>query len=105
MTFLEKHLIKQINEQLKYKESVLKHNHFYWFDEPVKSKKKVIDRVNRWNLYFKDEVLPGSWYSLDGSVLREIYFKLKFNDFYIYKKLEDGKSYKTRIKKSANKRI
>jgi len=99
MTFIERHLIQKINDQIKQKQSVLKHEHFYWFDEPIKHNKKVIDRINRWNPYYKDEILPSSWYSFSGSVLREIFFKLKNNDFYIYKKLDDGKSYKTRIKK------
>ena len=105
ITFIERHLIERINEQLKQKQAVLKHEHFYWFDEPIKDKRRVIDRVNRYNPYIKDQILPASWYSFDGSTLREIYFKLKSNDFYIYKKLGDGKSYKTRIKKNANKWI
>lgn len=104
-TFIERHLIDKINDQLKQKQAILKHDHFYYFDEPVRNKKKLIDRLNRYNPYFKEEILPSSWYSLDGSTLREIYFKLKNNEFYIYKKMKDGKSYKTRIKKNENKRI
>jgi len=101
MTFIERHLIVKINEQLKQKQAILKHDHFYYFDSPIKDGKKhkrVIDRVNRYNPYIKNEILPISWYALDGSSLRELYMKLKYNQFYIYKKLDDGKSYKTRIK-------
>lgn len=103
-TFIERHLIDKINDQLKQKQAILKHDHFYYFNEPVKNNKKLINRLNRFNPFYKEEILPASWYSLDGSTLREIYFKLKNNEFYIYKKLEDGRSYKTRIK-NENKRV
>ena len=98
INFIKLHLISKIEEQLKEKQAVLKHNNFYYFDEPILYKKKLIDRVNRFNPYFKNEILPSSWYGLDGKVLRDIYLKLKNNQFYIYKLMEDGKSYKTRIK-------
>jgi hypothetical protein len=99
MTFIERHLVSKIYEQLKKKQAILKHDHFFWFDKPINHKKKIIDRVNIWNVYHKNEILPSTFYSLDGKSLREIYFKLKNNDFYIYKKLDDNKSYKMRIKK------
>lgn len=98
MNFITRHLIEKIGEELKRKQATLKHDHFYYFDEPIKDKKKTIDRVNRWNPFVKDEILPTTWYALEGSSLRELYMKLKYNQFYIYKKLDDGKSYKTRIK-------
>jgi hypothetical protein len=98
MNFITRHLIEKINEQIKHKQAVLKHDHFYYFDEPIKDKKKIIDRVNRWNPFVKNEVLPSTWYAMDGTALHELYLKLKNNEFYIYKQLEDGKSYKTRIK-------
>ena len=99
MNFITRHLIEKINEQIRQKQATLKHDHFYYFDEPIKDKKRVIDRVNRWNPFVKNEVLPSSWYSLEGGSLMDAYKKLKNNDFYIYKNLDDGKSYKTRIKK------
>jgi hypothetical protein len=99
MNFISKHLIEKIYEEIKRKQAVLKHEHFYYFDEPIIDSKRRIDRINRWNPYVKNEVLPISWYSLDGGSLMEAYMKLKNNDFYIYKSLDDGKSYKTRIKK------
>lgn len=105
MTFIERHLINKISDQIKEKQAVLKHQHFYFFDKPVKNKNKLIDRIDRVSPYCKDEILPSSWYWLDGSSLMEIFFKLKNNEFYIYKKLEDGKTYKTRVKKNEIKRI
>ena len=101
MNFITRHLIDKIEEELKKKQAVLKHDHFYYFDEPIKDGKKhirYIDRINRSYPFVKDEILPITWYALDGSSLRELYMKLKYNQFYIYKKLDDGKSYKTRIK-------
>lgn len=98
MNFITRHLIDKIGEQLRLKQATLKHEHFYYFDEPIKDGKRIIDRVNRSYPFVKEEILPITWYALDGSSLREIYMKLKYNQFYTYKKLEDGKSYKTRIK-------
>lgn len=97
MNFITKHLIEKINEQIKQKQATLKHEHFYYFDEPIKDRKRFIDRINRWNPYIKNEVLPSTWYAMNGNALHELYSKLKKNQFYIYKKL-DGKSHKIRIK-------
>lgn len=98
MNFITRHLIEKINEQIKQKQAILKHDHFYYFDEPIKDGKRIINRVNRWNPFVKDEVLPSTWYAMNGTSLHELYFKLKNNEFYIYKDL-DGKSHKMRIKK------
>ncbi len=104
MNFIKTHLIKKIEEQVKVKQSVLKHDHFYYFDKPILDGKRFIDRVNRFNPYQKNEVLPLSYYSLNGMTLISIFKQLKDNNFFIYKNIE-GKSYKTRIKKGENKRI
>jgi hypothetical protein len=98
MNFITKHLIDKIGEQLRLKQATLKHENFYYFDEPIKDGKRVIDRVNRSYPFIKEEILPITWYALNGTSLMEVYMKLKHNKFYVYKKLEDGKSYKTRIK-------
>jgi hypothetical protein len=98
MNFITRHLIDKIGEQLILKQATLKHEHFYYFDEPIKDGKRIIDRVNRSYPFVKEEILPITWYALDGTSLMEVYLKLKHNKFYVYKKLEDGKSYKTRIK-------
>jgi len=60
MNFITRHLIERINEQIRQKQATLKHDHFYYFDEPIKDKKKVIDRVNRWNPFYKNEILPST---------------------------------------------
>ncbi len=98
MSFITRHLIKKINEQINQKQATLKHDHFYYFDEPIKDKNGLIDRVNKFNPFYKNQILPTTWYQINGTSLHELYSKLKSNKFYIYKKLEDGKSYKTRIK-------
>ncbi len=103
MNFIKTHLIAKIEEQVKHKQAVLKHNHFYYFDKPIIEDKKIFDRINRFNPYRKNEILPSSYYSLKGATLVEIFKQLKSNDFFIYKNI-DGKSYKTRIKKDADKR-
>lgn len=98
MNFLNKHLIEKIYEQIVEKQSVLKHTHFFYFDEPVDTSRGKLDRVNRWNPFIKDEVLPHTFYAMNGNQLLDVYKRLKQNDFYIYKSI-DGKSHKLRIKK------
>lgn len=97
-TFIEKHLRRKIEELIKEKQAILKHDSFYWFNEPIVYNKKLINRVNRFNPYLKEEILPISWYSCNGRVLKEIFFKLKNNEFYILKTSNNGRNYKTRIK-------
>ena len=99
MNFLSVHLVHKIEETVKKKQSVLKHEGFYYFDEPIKDGKKVINRINRWCPYIKEQVLPASWYSLSGKTLAQIFKKLKNNEFYIYKEI-DGKDCKVRLKKN-----
>lgn len=106
--FIDRHLIEKIYEQTVYKQNVLKHDHFFYFDEPIQIsdkaknsfvKNKKIDRINRWNPYLKEEIMPTSYYCLGGSALMQIYDRLKSNKFYIYKKYLN-KSHKMRIKES-----
>lgn len=99
--FIRPLLIRKITELVKEKESILKNEGFLFLDKNVEDKKKIkktINRVNRNNIYPKEEVLPISWYSVSGSSLLEIYSQLKDNSFYIYK-IINGKSHKMRIKK------
>jgi hypothetical protein len=35
MNFISKHLIEKIYEEIKKKQAILKHEHFYYFDEPI----------------------------------------------------------------------
>jgi len=97
VSFIERHLITAITNQVKEKQKILKFNGFLYFDETISDGKKEINRVNESNPYPKEEVLPLSWYFIRPSSLAKIYMKLKFNQFYIYKEI-DGKSHKMRIK-------
>lgn len=97
--FISKHLIKQIELLISYKQRVLNHTAFLYFDEPILVGKKSINRVNRFNYYFQDEILPQSFYSLSGIHLLKIYQALKKDNFYIWKEIK-GRDYKTRIKKN-----
>ena len=51
MNFISKHLIEKIYEEIKKKQAILKHEHFYYFDEPIQDKKRQIDRVNSRNKF------------------------------------------------------
>lgn len=97
-SFIAIHIISNIEKIIKQKERTLKHNGFYYFDIPIRdTDKKLVNRVNRWCPYIKGDVLPVSWYLLNGGTLLKIFTKLKNNEFYIYKKI-DGKDSKVRIK-------
>jgi len=95
--FIRQHIIERVYEKIKEKQNVLKHNHFFYFDTPIKNGKGLLDRVNRWNSFMKDDILPLAFYVIDGAALIEILKKLKSNEFYIYKNIS-GKSHKVRIK-------
>lgn len=101
--FITRHIISKIESEIKKKQAILKHESFYYFDTPINNGKKSINRFNRWNPYMKEEILPSSWYSLDGKVLIEILDKIKNNKFYIYKNI-NGKDCKTRIRNEQIKR-
>jgi hypothetical protein len=98
MDFIRPHLIKKIKEQVKYKQKILKHDGFFFFDKPIDDGKKIINRTTLVTPFYKEEVLPTSWYTLKGTSLLDMYSQLKDNNFYIYK-LYEGKSHKMRIKK------
>lgn len=97
VSFIERHLITAITNQVKEKQKILKFNGFLYFDETIADGKKEINRVNENNPYPKEEVLPLSWYFVRPATLAKIYMKLKSNRFYIYKDV-NGKSHKMRIK-------
>jgi len=98
MDFIRTHLITKIKDQVKEKQNILKFDGFLFLDNDINDGKKNINRVNNYNIYPKEEVLPISWYNIKGTSLLEVYSQLKDNSFYIYKVL-DGKSHKMRIKK------
>lgn len=97
INFISIHLVHKIEELVKKKQAELKHEGFYYFDEPIKDGKKFINRVNRFAPYHKEQILPASWYSLDGSALLDMFLKLKSNQFYVYNRIDD-KDYKVRLK-------
>jgi hypothetical protein len=95
--FLRPHLIQKIKEQVREKERILKVDGFIFLDNPINDGKKVINRLNKFNLYPKEEVLPLSWYITNGESLIKIYKEIKENKFYVYK-IINGRSHKMRIK-------
>ena len=97
LNFITKHLVSKIQDEVKIKEKILKHDGFLMLDEPVQDQ-KLINRLNRYSPYPKEELIPVSWYLLKGKTILEIYSKVKRNEFFIYKLL-DGKNHKMRIKK------
>lgn len=96
--FIKTHLITKIKDQVKEKQNILKYDGFLFLDKDILCDVKIINRVNKWNVYPKEELLPLNWYQIKGGSLLEVYSQLKDNNFYIYKIL-DGKSHKMRIKK------
>ncbi len=96
--FIRHHLINKIYDQIKEKQNILKHDHFFYFDVPIETSNGLLNRVNRWYPYMKNDILPRTFYGIDGVSLIEVFKKLKNNDFYIYKNIS-GKSHKIRIKK------
>jgi hypothetical protein len=101
MSFIKIHIISKIFSMIRNRGEVLKYDGFFYFNEPIKSGDKILDRVGSENpfAFEEDRIMPVSFYTLDGRVLMEIFKKLKYNDFHIWKKMEDGKDYKIRLKK------
>ena len=79
------------------KQKILNFEGFFYLDSPIEDGKKIINRLNQYSVYPKEELLPINWYQLKGSSLSGVYSQLKENNVYIYKML-DGKSHKMRIK-------
>jgi hypothetical protein len=98
INFISIHLVKKIQDQVEQKSKILSANRFIYFDEIIDDPKKKIDRLDRYNPYAKEEVLPLSWYLLSPKTLIKIYENLKTNKFYSYT-LIGNKSHKIRIKK------
>lgn len=106
--FISEHIIKSIKEGVIYKKKVLgSEEGWFFFDKEIKPtdsdrRSKIwfssLNRINQYNVYQKDKLLPVSWLNIRGKELLEIYNIIKNNDFHSYKKI-DGKSHKVRIKK------
>lgn len=89
MNFISIHLVHSIEKILKEKQGQLKHDGLYYFDVPIINDDGVINRLSRWTPYKKGSESSCSWYSLKGGTLIKILNKLKNNEFYIYKKIEN----------------
>lgn len=108
MSFIKDHLIEKIKSNISRKQDSINFNGFFYFDEPVKKVRKstlgnkttYINRINREKPYETEEIIPSSW-TLPGTVLMDIFFKIKNDEFYFYKKV-DGKDYKIRFKRNGN---
>lgn len=100
VNFISMHLVKKIQEQVEQKSKILSSNRFIYFDEVIDDPKNKIDRLDRYNPYAKEEILPLSWYLLSPKTLVKIYENLKTNKFYSYR-LIDSKSHKVRIKRQS----
>lgn len=94
--FIKEHLIKKIKQEVKEKHNILEFDGFLFLDNEVKDK-KVINRLNYYSPYPKEELIPMNYQYIKGTNLLEIYSQLKDNKFYIYKIIK-GKSHKMRIK-------
>jgi hypothetical protein len=104
ITFISRHLVNKIEDQIKEKINILKHDGFLYFDHIIEDPKKRINRVNRHNVFAQEQVLPVGWHYLSPLTLVKIYNNLKNNNFFIYKEIK-GKSHKMRIKKRNDKSI
>lgn len=97
INFISRHLINKIEQLIIEKQTILNHKGFIYLDSPLIQGKKIINRLNCKNCYLKNEILPESYYSLDGQSLLSIYNTLKTNKVFIYREI-NGQYYKTRIK-------
>ena len=96
--FIRVNLITKIKDQVKIQHEILDFEGFLFLEREITHGKKIINRLNRWSLYSKEELMPLNWMQIPGGSLLEIYSQLKGNNFYIYK-LSGGKSYKIKPKK------
>jgi len=72
-------------------------NSFVYFDEPIDAGRYKINRFGRGDFFFKEQVLPVSWSSIDGTILLKALTNLKENKVFVLKQI-DKEFYKTRVK-------
>lgn len=96
--FIRAKLIAKIKDQVKIQHQILEFEGFLFLEREIPHGKKIINRLNRWSLYPKEELMPLNWMQISGSSLLDIYLQLRGNNFYIYK-LNGDKSYKIKPKK------
>jgi hypothetical protein len=85
MDFISRHLIVKINKMVNEKQDSINFNGFFHFNDGIKEKSGTINRVNRNNPFYKEEILPTNYHILDGKSIFNIYNKIKNNDFFFYK--------------------
>jgi hypothetical protein len=101
--FISEHLISTIKKMVKEKKEILGTNWLY-FDEKIKPRKtkskmwfKELNRINEYNVYQTEGLLPVSWINISGEELLDVYNLIKENKVYTYKNIT-GRSHKVRIK-------
>jgi hypothetical protein len=97
--FIRIHLIKEIFRYSDEKKKItgVPGNSFVYFDVPIDAGFYKVDRFGKGNFYFKEQVLPLSWSSINGSLLLKALNELKKNNVFVLKQI-DNKFYKTRVK-------
>lgn len=98
--FISKHLISKIEQMVVDKQRSLKCDGFFYFDKEIKDSRILINRINRWNVFQKEEILPVSWYMLDAKTLVEIFHMIKHNKFYAYVRSQN-RDFMVRLKENA----
>jgi hypothetical protein len=101
MDFIKAHLVSKIKVLYKEYEKGLQpsgDNKFLYFDEPIQVKdNKKINRINAWYPFREEEIVNSGWHDIRGSIIREMYDKIKSNRVYIMKTI-DNRFYKIRKK-------
>lgn len=102
-SFIKLHLIKEIFQKSEEKRKIcnVAANSFIYFDNPIKCSMYKIDRFGKGSFFFKNQVIPVSWASIDGRILLKAFNELKQNNVFVLKeiKIEDKTNfYKTRVK-------
>ena len=102
--FISEHLISAIKKMVKEKKRILGADNWLYFDEVIKSKTtkskmwfKELNRINDYNVYQKERLVPVSWVNISAKELLEIHDYIKNNKFYSYRNIT-GRSHKVRIK-------
>lgn len=95
MNFIKAHLVSRIKIIYKKNES-LGDSRFLYFDEPIDTGDgRKIDRLNQWYPFCENELVHSGWHDMKGSVLKEMYLRMKNGKFYGNKIIE-GRKYKLR---------
>jgi hypothetical protein len=72
-------------------------NSFVYFNSPIETSIYKIDRFGKGSFYFKEQILPISWTSIDGKILLNAYNQIKDNKVFCIKDV-DNKLIKIRAK-------